>query len=322
MKVLLTLFIAWLLSSGSVLAQHTIFFTSGHSGRASVVKFKEKTVLIKSFDNPRAPLQEISKNTIERIVMADGKVLTATEIATRQSPSDEVSLFVNQEASRFNADDGSPRPVAYGWSNFLGQSITLVSVRHNEKNTILTFIRRRNSWTGTQIILSSATYLYNRQDVREAFRIVNAGKFDLDVPITIPASLDSLQYELYFERVKPGLEDVNFKSLPIAAGSLGGPVGGYLITGLSITNPLTAGITSESTTPAVFFGATPLSCITCGGVGNVRCPNCSGSGFVSTTQYLPNGQHYRVVSQRSTCSVCQGKGSIICPNRPNHPGLP
>ncbi|GAB4045747.1 DnaJ-like cysteine-rich domain-containing protein [Spirosoma litoris] len=326
MKTLIALFVSWLLFSGQLIAQHTIFFVNGHSGRASVIEFKEKTVLLKSFDSPRSPIQEIPKNSIDRIVMADSIVLTATDISQRRSPADQVALFIKKEASRSAADDGLPRPVAFEWSNFLGQSLTLANVRHTENNTILTFIHKNYGLFGTQFVISSATYLYNRQDVREAFRISKIVGFDLDVPITIPASVDSLQYELYFERVKPGLEEVNFKSMPIATGLLGGPASGYLITGLLINNPLVASEANGSASIAMTFGASKLSCITCGNVGKVRCPNCLGNGTIKTTKHIPvsltNRKDYRIVSQETTCPVCEGKGSYICPNRPNHPEVP
>ena len=324
MKTIFSLLICWLGLSVSVLAQHTIIFTNGHTGQASVVFFKAKTVLIKSFDNLRAPLQEVPKTSIERITMADGTVLSTSAIALRQSPADQVASFVRQEADRVAVDDGSPQPVAYEWSNFLNKSITLLSVQHTQKNTILTFVRRNTGQT--RFIISSATYLYDRQDVRQAFRIVNAGKFDLDIPIVIPAGVDSLQIALYFERVSPGLEEVNFKSLPIAAGALGGPIGGYLITRLSMNNPAMAGGVDESSALAKPFGSAKINCITCGSVGTVRCPNCSGEGTVTTTERIPVVHHtttdYKFTSQRIVCPVCQGSHNYLCPNRPNHPELP
>lgn len=324
MKTIFKLLICWLSLSTSVLAQHAIVFTNGHTGQASVIFFKTKTVLIKSFDNLRAPLQEVPKASIERITMADGSVLSTSAIGLRQSPPDQIAFFVRQEANRVATDDGSLRPVPYEWSNFLDKSITLLSVKHTEKNTIFTFVRRNTGQT--RFIISSATYLYDRQDVRQAFRIVNAGKFDLDVPITIPAGVDSIQIALYFERVSPGLEEVNFKSLPVAAGALGGPVGGYLITGLSINNPAIGGVVDESSALAKPFGSTKLNCITCGGIGTVRCPNCAGVGTVTTTERLPVVRHnitdYQITSRRITCPVCQGNRNYLCPNRPNHPELP
>ncbi|GAB4042449.1 hypothetical protein GCM10028774_54620 [Spirosoma jeollabukense] len=292
--------------SASVLAQHTIGFTNGHTGKASAVLFKAKTVLIKSFDTIQAPLQEVPKTSIEQITMADGTVLSSAAIALRQSPADQVALFVSQEANRVANDDGSPRPIPYEWSNFLHKSITLVSVRHDQKNTVLTFVRR-NTGLST-FIISSATYLYDRQDVRQAFRIINAGKFDLDVPITMPTGVDSMQIALYFERVTPGLEEVNFKSMPVAAGALGGPVGGYLIIGLSMNNPAVADGREESSALVKPFGSTKLNCVTCGGVGTVRCPNCAGEGTVTSTTHIPvvhhNATDYRLTSQRILCPVC------------------
>lgn len=324
MRTIVSLLICWLVLSASVLAQHSIIFTNGHTGQASVVFFKAKTVLIKSFDNLRAPLQEVPKTSIERIIMADGTVLSTAAIGLRQSPADQVAFFVRQEANRIANDDGSPRPVPYEWSNFLNKSITLQNVRHNQKNTVLTFVRR-NTGLST-FIISSATYLYDRQDVRQAFRIINAGKFDLDVPITMPAGVDSVQIALSFERVSPGLEEVNFKSLPIAAGALGGPVGGHLIIGISINNPAVTGRVDESSASAKPFGSTRSHCITCGDVGTVRCPNCAGDGTVMTTTQIPVVHHnttaYQLTSQRVTCPVCQGSRNYLCPNRPNHPELP
>ncbi|GAB3892289.1 hypothetical protein GCM10028825_32010 [Spirosoma agri] len=298
-------------------------FTNGHTGKASEIAFKARTVLVKSFDSPRAPLQEIPKNSLDRITLADGVVLTAGEIKQRQSPPDQIALFVKQEALRVAADDGSPRPVAYEWSNFLDKSMTLTSVFSDTSYTVLTFVRRQAG--GSRFILSSATYLYNRQDVREAYRIVRADKFDLDVPVTIPAAVDSIQYSLYFERVRPGLDTINFKSLPIAAGLIGGPVGGYMITGIELDQSTRLGMAGKTDLPVMAFGKS-RNCISCGGVAAVRCPNCLGERTILITEQRQvrerNRFVYRPITERVTCPVCQGNGNFRCPNRPNHTDAP
>ncbi|GAB3944729.1 hypothetical protein GCM10028805_12660 [Spirosoma harenae] len=325
MKTVLAFCASWLLLSGHILAQHTIYFKNGHSGRVSKVEFKEKTLLLKSFDNPRAPLQEIPKNTIERIVMEDGNVLVSTDINLRRSPTDQIALFIKQEAQRFAADDGSPRPVAYESSNFLGNGIILTRIRNDQKSTILTFVRRRSGGSEGRFIISSATYLYNRQDVRQAFRIMNAGKFDLDVPITIPTGVDSLQYDLYFERVSPEIQTINFKSIPIAAGLLGGPTGGYRIIGLSTVDLSTADLINASSETALAFGETKTHCITCGDIGTVRCPTCQGTKTITVTEQRQFGQPFKpfnTYTRTITCPACGSNGTYLCPNRPNHPEAP
>uniref|UniRef100_UPI003B3B85E2 hypothetical protein n=1 Tax=Spirosoma sp. TaxID=1899569 RepID=UPI003B3B85E2 len=288
---------------------------------ASFIAFKAKTVLIKSFENVLSPLMVVPKNNIDRIVLSDGTVLTAGDILKRQSPADQLALFIKQEAARIANDDGSFRPVAYERSNFLGKSITLVSARNTAKHTILTFVRRQDGLT--RFVISSATYLYNRQDIRQAFRLINAGSFDIDVPITVPAGVDSLQYDLCFERVPSDVEEINFKSLPITAGALGGPVGGYFITKLAV---ITLPEDKVGQSPAKSFGTLTPTCITCGGIGIIRCSECAGNKTVMVTRQIPatltNNRTYRTITESIRCPLCQGNGNYLCANRPNHPELP
>jgi|GEM_PF-5870920 len=319
MQTLVNFFVCTLILATPLTAQHVVYFTNGHSGKASAIEFKAKTVLIKSFDNPRAPLQEVAKKNIDRIFMDNGTVLGTGDILRRQSPANQITSLVERENQRLATDYGLPRPVQYEWSNFLGSSVTLAEVRHDSQNTILTFMHRRSGLGASQFIISSATYLYNRQDIREAYRLINAGKFDLDVPMRFPAGVDSLQISLCFERVRPGLEEINFKSFPIATGSLGGPVGGYLISRIALTNPLMTGF-NQDIIPDRLAAMSKGRCLTCGNLGMLRCPNCLGEGLLTITE-RPSFQQ-RTITRQISCPVCQGAGRYLCPNRPNHSELP
>jgi hypothetical protein len=130
----------------------------------------------------------------------------------------------------------------YEFENFLGKSVFLKNVEVSDKFTILTFEYRRPGWLESSFIISSTSILYNKFNVTETYRILNAGDYNLDTEIPTPIEGEVKTIKAYFERIKDDVSTLNYKSPRTRTGSISGHAYNYqtydLILGIKLKRQL------------------------------------------------------------------------------------